>query len=887
MTGKRALRASEWWFGVLLRFYPPDFRDDMGQALLEAYRDRARAALQRGVFALAGLWLRALVDALRNGPGARWRPAVSWRRSGNWGRDIELATRRLVRAPLFVVAMLGTLTAGLGAFAIVHTVVRKVVIEPLPYEHPDDLYFVWRDYGPIFDLKRGWVAGTDVAELEKAGGVIEDAAGMQRQNWTFATSGSDPFEISVVMTTPNLFRLLGVAPALGRDFAPTEGGPGRPPLVMLTHELWNRLGADAAIVGSTVQLNGQPFTVIGVMPRDFTFVRHASLGPPEAVDAYVTSVVKLEATNPNGGSYAGLIRARRGTDPTAVAAAVDAAGEIVDARDFKGRGLELYSVPLGSDLIAGVRPALLMLGVAGWFLVVVLMVNLASVLLARAAQRQHEFAVSRALGADGFAIVRAMVVEGGLLGLAGGAAAALVAVWGVRALVGLGPLELPRAQTIAVDWRVAVVVIGVGGLLGLLAASVPAAWAARTSLPSLLASSAVRGGGGHGRLRRSMVVAQVALSLVLLSAGGLVVRSFERLLRTDPGFKPQGVLAVRVPMHPQLVREPADVRALQRRVHEGLRAIPGAVAVSAADALPLSAGSNQTTISIPGAPGITGNSDRDRPLVDYIGTRAGYVETMGMRVVAGRPFSEERRDGVREALIDRHLAAQFFPNSSPLGATIPFNNNILTIVGVVDQARLYRVHEDGRPQLYVRAEDWNYRNLSFVVRTDRDPHAVIPEMRAVIGRVDPRLARSDVRTLEDLVGESLGQQRLSAALVGGFALGALLLAATGLFGVVAGSVTRRGHELAVRLALGARHRSVLGLVLGEGARLVGLGILVGVPGLYLAGGVIRAVLVDVPLWDVPTLVLVGVSLATVAMLACYLPARRVLGIHPARSLHQD
>jgi putative ABC transport system permease protein len=816
------------------------------------------------------------------------RPEVSWRRSGSWGRDAALAARRLMRAPMLVATIVGTLAVGIGMFAVVYTVVQKILIEPMPYRDPDDLYFVWRDYGPIFELKRGWLGGTDVAELQKAGGVIEEAAGLLRQLVTFSPrEDADPTEIAVMVASPNLFEMLGVRPALGRGFTRSEVGPARPPVIVLTHGLWNRLGADPAILGTQVRLNGQPYTVIGIMPSSFAFVRNASLGPPQRADAYTTFNVNLAETNPGAGSYAGLIRARRRTSPQTVAAAVDAVGKAVDARDFKSRGLKLYPVGLKPDLVSGIRPALLVLGLAGVFLVLVLMVNLASVLLARAAQREREFAVSRALGANGVALGRTTLFEGALLGVAGGAAGALAAIWGTRTLVALAPLDLPRREAVAVDWGIGAVIIGLGVLLGLLAATVPAAWAARASLSSLLASSAVRGGGGHSRMRRGMVVAQVALSLVLLSTGGLVVRSFERLLRSDPGFRPGQVLTLRVPIPSQIFAEASAAQALQDRVEDALAAIPGVTGVSAADALPLTASASQTTIRIPGAPGNTGSPERDAPLVDVIGTRAGYVEVMGMRVVAGRAFDDVRRDGVREALIDPLLARQFFPAGNPLGAKIPFRKESLTIVGVVEQARLYDVHQDGRPQLFIRAEDWGYRTLSFVLRTGRQQETLVPEVRTAIRRVDPRLAVTDVRPMDEIVGDALRQQHISAVLIAGVALGALLLAAMGLFGVVSGSVTRRRHELAVRLALGADHRRVLRLVLGEGARLVGIGLLIGVPGIYVAGGLIQGVLVGVSPWDPLTLLAVALGLSLVAMVACYIPARRVLGIHPAQSLRQE
>jgi putative ABC transport system permease protein len=385
-----------------------------------------------------------------------------------------------------------------------------------------------------------------------------------------------------------------------------------------------------------------------------------------------------------------------------------------------------------------------------------------------------------------------------------------------------------------------------------------------------------------------MVVAQVALSLVLLTAGGLVVRSFERLLRADPGFTPDGLLTLRVPMPPQLIPRVEDAFALQERLDQALRSIPGVTGVTATSALPLTAGASQTTVRIPGAPGNTGNADRDAPLVDYLGVRADYVEVMRMRVVEGRGFERVRRGEVREALIDTNLARQFFPRGGALGAKIPFGNNQdVTVVGVVDQARLYDVHQDGRPQVYLRAEDFGYRTLAFVLRSARDPQSLVADVRSAVRRTDPRLALAEVRPMDAIVTDALRRQRISAVLLSGFALGALLLAMMGLFGIVSGSVTRRRRELALRLAVGADYGRLLRLVLGEGAGLVLLGVLIGLPGIYIAGRVLRGVLVGVSPLDPATLAAVACGLALVSLIACYLPARRVLAIDPAQSLRQE
>ena len=895
MNETRWLARSEWWFRLLLRFYPVDFRDEMGEAYVETYRDHARDALRRGgVLRLAAVWLRALVDSVRNGPGEHARPAVRWRRRGNWGRDMELTLRRLARAPVFVLTMLGTLTIGLGAFAMVYAVIHKVLIAPLPYERADDLYFVWRDYSEIFDLQRGWLGGTDVAELQRAGGVIEGAAAIQRNQVTLSAGrGGAPEEIAVMLTSPELFDLLGVRPLLGRGFRPEEVGPERAPVAVLTYGMWQRLGADRAILGTEIRLNENPFTVIGVMDREFAFVQHASLGTSEGADIYITFNYDLATTEPQAGSYAGLIRVQRGTPPARVASAVAAVSRRIDERDFASRGLRIYPVGLGEDLVAGVRPALVVLGFAGAFLVLVLMVNMATLLLVRATQREQEFAVSRALGANRVALVRATLLEGGLLGMLGGAGGALVAVWGTRALIGLAPLDLPRREAITVDLPVAAVVIAIGTLLGLFAAVVPSVWAARADLSTLLRNSAVRGGsGGRGRMRRAMVVVQVALSLVLLGTGGLVVRSFERLLRAHPGFEPERVLTLRVPLTGPRFTDAATTLALQDRITTELAALPGVRSASAASALPFTAEASQNTVLFPGAPGNTGNAERDRPLVDYLGARPGYLETLRVRVLEGRSFAQ-RPAAPREALIDRTLAEQFFPGTSAVGATLMMGDS-LTVIGVVDHVRMYDVHADGRPQVYVRPDQSvrangaaRYQSLSWVLRTGQSPLGLVPDVRAALRRIDPTLAISELRPMEELVTESLRQQRLSAVLVAGFAIGALLLAAMGLFGVVSGAVTRRRHELAVRLALGADHPRVLRLVLAEGASLILLGLLIGVPGLWLAGRAVRGVLVGVSTADPLTLAAVALGLGGVALLSCYIPARRVLGIQPARALRQE
>jgi predicted permease len=388
-----------------------------------------------------------------------------------------------------------------------------------------------------------------------------------------------------------------------------------------------------------------------------------------------------------------------------------------------------------------------------------------------------------------------------------------------------------------------------------------------------------------------MIVAQVALSLVLLSSGALVVRSFERLLRADPGFNQEGVLTLTIPIGPRIFPQNDAALAFQERVTAGLSELPGVIHVSATSSLPLDGRAVRTDIEIPGAPGNTGNHDHDAPSVDYMYTRAGYIEAMGMRVVAGHSFKEAWSAEAREALIDRQLARYFFPTGDPLGAKIRFNGKELTVVGVVEQARIYDLHKDGPPQLYIRsepwaAENWLARTPSFVVRTERDPRSLIADARTVVRRIDPRIPLADSRTMEEIVSDTLRQEHINAVLIAGFALGALLLTVMGLFGVISGSVTRRRGEIAIRLALGATHNNVLRLIVEDGARMVALGLLLGAPVLYMSGQAIRGVLIGVSPFDLVTLVTVATGLALVALSTCYLAAMRVTAIEPSDTLKE-
>jgi predicted permease len=364
------------------------------------------------------------------------------------------------------------------------------------------------------------------------------------------------------------------------------------------------------------------------------------------------------------------------------------------------------------------------------------------------------------------------------------------------------------------------------------------------------------------------------------------VRSLDRLLRADPGFRADGVLTLRVPLDPQRYPE-AEGIAFQRRLIAELERIPGVTAAGAVSTLPLSAGADQSDVRFPGAPGNNGVAEHDAPLIDFVRALPGAFETLGMRLVEGRGFAAAPPEGVKETVIDQTLARTFFPGTSAVGSTMTVGEDALTVVGVVRQARLYDVHQDGRAQAWIRNEDFPYASLYYALRTAGEPLDLAPAVRRAVRGLDPAVPVSEVRTLDELVGDALRQQRLATLLVGAFGLGALVLSAMGLYALVSGAVIRRRHELGVRMALGAGRGRVVGLVLGDGLTLVAVGVLVGAPGVYLAGRLLRGVVVGVSPFDPATLAAVAAGLALVAAAACWLPARRVAGIDPARSLRSN
>jgi putative ABC transport system permease protein len=804
--------------------------------------------------------------------------------------QLRHALRRLRRAPVFTLATVSTVALGIAAFAAIFSVVNGVLLKPLPYRDAGDLIWVWRNYTWI-GLERGWLGGPDIVALRERTDVFEGVAEFRSASYNLTgADGSAPEEAQVLLASDEFFTVLGASPTIGRGFVEGDDDPQAAGVVVLGYDLWQRrYGGDRSIVGRDIYLDGSPSTVVGITGPDFHFVKHSSLGDPVPADLYATDQVDLASRPPGQGSFAGLARVKPGVKPAAVEAAIATVGADLDRAYMGSRGLKLWGVGLEEDLVGKARPALRALLGAALFLLLILGANLAALLFGRAGEREREIAVRRALGSGRAGALFNLAGESLLVAAAGGAIGLVLAFWATRALVSMAPETLPRRADISIDAMVIAVTMAGALAMGLIAGIPAALRAMRQPAEAVLRASTGRAGGGiaTGRTRRLLVVGQVALSLMLLVGAALVARSFAALLRSDGGFDPEGVITFRVPLGPQDYPSGENILAFNASLREKLQAMPGVRAVGSVDGLPLSAGANQTVFAFPGAPGNTGDAEADVPLLDYMAATPGYFEALRIPLVSGRAFDERDSNAAPQvAIIDETLASQFFPNSDPVGQIVIGNSDTMRIVGVAAHARLYTMQADDRGQIYKPFTQMVRRQMSFAVRSSR-PEAVADAIIGTVHSLDPRLPVSDLRSMDDIVRASLGQERLSFWLLSGFGACALLLAALGIYGVVSSGVTRRTHEVGVRLALGADRRQVLGLVIREGIGAAALGVGLGVVGAAFSSRLLRSQLFGLGPSDPPTYAAVIVALLGVAVIAAWVPARRATRIAPAEALRVD
>jgi putative ABC transport system permease protein len=808
-------------------------------------------------------------------------------------QDLRYGARSLLRNPGFAAIAIVALGLGIGANTAIFSVVNSVLLRPLPYADPGRLVSVWNQY-PGMNLMRASVSGPDYVERRDQNTVFEGVAVYAHASLNLTGSG-EPERIHGLRASANLFHLLGVPPALGRGFLEEEDHPGRSQVAVVSDRMWRRtFGADRGLVGRTVRLNGVPYTVAGVAPPEFYF-------PEPGVDIWIPIALKPEDVDAklHGFEYLTMIaRLRPGAGVAQAQADLDViTRRFLDAAPAQAR--EFFEsnrwgagvAPLMDEWTGSVRPALLVLLGAVVCVLLIACANVSNLLLARTASRQKEMAVRYAVGAGRGRVVRMLLTESVLLALAGGGLGLLVAAWGIDLLVLARPANLPRIDEIGIDGRVLLFTSALSILSGLVFGIAPALqMSARSFGASLKEGGRAGSAPGRSRLRATLVTAQISLALVLLVGAGLLVRTFDRIQQVDPGFRDAPrLLTMSLSLPDSRYAKAADKRLFFDRLLERLRALPGVTAAAANSLLPLAPGASTASFRVEGqrlGPG-EGNALASVRLVT-----PGYLAVMGIPLRQGRDLEErDAAAGTEAAVIEETLARRFFPGESPIGRRVTFSElddgQWFTVVGVAGTVKHSGLAQESFGHLYIPYAVYPAPEMFVVLRTQGDPRSAIAAVRGAVRAVDPEQPIHAVRTMDDYVDDALAQPRFRAVLLGMFGGVALLLAVVGIYGVMAFSVTQRTHEIGVRLALGARPRDVLRMIVAQGLRLTLAGVVLGLLGAVAVTRALAGLLFGVGSTDPATFATVPIVLAAAALLASYIPARRATRVDPMVALRCD
>jgi putative ABC transport system permease protein len=795
-------------------------------------------------------------------------------------QDLRYGMRLLAGSPGFTLAAVAALAIGIGASTAVFSVISAVLLRPLPYAEAERIVMVW-DSNP----KRGWdrfaVAPGNYADWEERQTSFEALAAFR--DTTFILTGQgDPERLDAVQATSQVFDLLGRQPALGRAFTPAEyeGAGGR--VVVLSDGAWrSRFGARPDILGLALTLNAETYTVVGVMPPDMRIPTGADLMAPLALSA--------DERQGHGGHYlAAMARLKDGTTHEAAAAEMRGlAAAIEKAHPDTNTCWTVVLVPLYEEIVGDVKPALLALGGAVGCLLLIACANVANLLLARAAARRNEIAVRAALGARPARILRQLLTESVVLAILGGGLGTLLAVWGVDLIRTLQAGTLPRAQSIAVDGRTLAFALLISIVTGLLFGAFPGTLLARSRLQGALQEGG-RGVRGRmsGRVRAILVAAQVALAHVLIVGAGLHLRSLASLMHVDPGFDPKGVLAVDIARLPdrRYPDRPTQV-AFYDRVLESLAALPGVTSAASITSAPISDSDRIYSFEVEGEPP---RAPDQQVSANWSAVSPAYFETVRIPILKGRGFTEsDTAASPRVVVINETLARRIFPGEDPLGRRLRMgidSDVTREIVGVVGDVRHYGLDKGITMQYYEPYRQRPLDGTTFLIRSATDPEALAAAARRAVLSIDPELPVTGTRTLEAFVADSTGQRRFTLLLLGIFAGAALVLAAVGVYGVIAYAVSQRTHEIGVRMALGAERRAILGLVLRQGMAMVIAGVVAGLAGALALARVVRGMLYGVGAADPMTYAVTAALLSVVAFAAIYLPARRATRVEPTAAL---
>ncbi len=796
-------------------------------------------------------------------------------------QDLRYGARMLMKKPGFTLIAVIALALGIGANAAIFSIINTSLLGSLPYKNADRLVVVWDKLFSkgVDELE---LSPNDFFALRDRNTVFDQIGAVEKTNRNILTGDGEPLRLEAKLATANLFPMLGIPPLLGRTFTPEEDR-AYARVAVLSYKLWqSRFAGDKGVIGRNVTINDGAYTVIGVMPAEFEYPPPGANQLPGEI--WFPRALETDTGKRDSHNLLTVARLKPGVTIAQARAELEniARQREQEARINTDKGVNL--VPLQTQIGRNLRASLLILAGAVGFVLLIACANVANLLLSLAAGRASEIAIRLALGASRWRIARQLLTESLLLSLFGGAFGLLLAAWMGQGIRLLGASQIPHVERLAIDGRVLGFTLLVTLLTGIMFGLAPALQASRPDVnETLKGGGRLALGAGRQRLRDGLVVAEVALSLALLIGAGLLIKSFWRLQQVEPGFDARNILTFE--LAPSRTKHPYDsLPAFYQQTLEKIQTAPGVKAAAIIDNLPLSGRRSIEVYKIEGRP--EPKSMADAVMADYHTISPGYFQMMGIPLLQGRAFTESDGAGATGvAIINRAFAERYWPGEDPLGRRllVEFNQRWVTVVGIVGNVKQSGLQYEAAPHVYV-----SYKQIPqirfLLARTAADPLGFIGMARSRIQSIDRDLPIYNIHTMEDLLAESVAQRRLNLLLLGVFAAVALALTVVGLYGVISYSVTQRTREIGIRLALGAQPGDVLRLVLGQGMKLVGFGIALGLTGAVALTRWMATLLFEVKATDPMTYVLVAGVLIATALLACWIPARRAAKVDPMIAL---
>ena len=890
-------------FRWLLRAFPRRFRDAYGDEMSADFSRRLDAARSAGRLKVMVFRLRTGANLVTSGLAERRRssfvvtapgapaPSKRGRLMSGWTQDLRFALRRLRVEPGYAAFVTLTLALGIGANVAVFSVVDGVLLRSLPFYQADRLVGVWGRFLPEsgFDFPQFPLSNPEYFDYRNTNRTMADVGAWIASTGTVGGPGENPERIEAAVATPSLFSVLGARPLRGRLINDTDPPPGPSSVVVLSHSLWqSRFGGREDILNQRLIVNGTSRVIVGVMPEEFDFPAGAKFWVPLVITSSVLQQRQSHGTNAIGRLKDGVTLEAAREEMTVLMKGWREQFPRIHTGHF------LYLNPLMDDIVGDVRPALNVVAAATAFLLLIVCANVASLALARAERRARESAIRAALGSGRWRLVRLAAVENGVLAIAGGAIGVVLAATAVSWLRSTEGIGVPRLATIAIDWRVWLFAAGASLFAACLLGALPAMRATAVRLaPALRLDTRTSTGAGRTWLRRSLVVVEVALAILLVTGAALMVRSFSRLMAVDAGFRTEGVLLGSVSLPAASYATDAHVNTFLDSALERLNALPGVKRATFSTNLPVVGGIGVWDFVIEGRP----EPGPGQPAWNAAPTFAapGYFETVGMKLVRGRFFtSDDRATSEPVALISEAFQRKYFPGEDPIGRRIRVQGNDKNawaqVVGLVADVRDQNLHTEPRPLYFMLHSQTplliqgSMRQVTFALRADGDPMALAASLRGAVRDIDPALPVSPIRTFDDGVARTLAQRRFTALILSMFAVFGLGLGVLGVYGVLAYTVAERTQEIGLRRALGAPAGRVLRLVLSQGLTPVAVGIVLGIGATLSARSVLETQLFGISPTDVQTYVLVAAGVLVAATLACLIPARRALRVSPLVAL---